>query len=112
MDKRLGAMQVCLQDAAASRDVSVQLFEAKPGDPAVPQGKAFATISAQDAGITMHPPGAGDHLYNFQDALCWTSKTCLQPCSLAVFRQICSSEMAGVEGSCMPYHAHQDALTA
>ena len=37
----------------------MQLYEARPGDPAVPQGKAFATISAQDAGISMHPRAAG-----------------------------------------------------
>ena len=53
-------MQVCLEGEACSQDVAVQLFEATPGDPAVPQGKAFATISAQDAGISMHPPGAGE----------------------------------------------------
>ena len=51
--------QVCLEGAAASEDVAVQLYEARPGDPAVPQGKAFATISAQDAGISMHPRAAG-----------------------------------------------------
>lgn len=48
-----------LEGSASSEDVSVQLFEAKPGDPAVPQGKAFATISAQAAGISMHPPATG-----------------------------------------------------
>ena len=53
-------MQVCLEGQACSQGLSVQLFEAKPGDPAVPQGKAFATISAQDAGISMHPAAAGE----------------------------------------------------
>ncbi len=50
---------MCLEGAAASEDVAVQLYEATPGDPAVPQGKAFGTISAQDAGISMHAPAAG-----------------------------------------------------
>lgn len=60
MDERSRDVQVHLQGEACSQGVSVQLFEAKPGDPAVPQGKAFATISAQDAGIPMHRPGAGE----------------------------------------------------
>lgn len=60
MDERSRDAQVCLEGEACSRGLSVQLFEAKPGDPAVPQGKAFATISAQDAGLSMHPAAAGD----------------------------------------------------
>ena len=53
--------QVQLEGPSGSEDVLVQLFEARPGDPAVPQGKAFATISARDAGISIHPPATGAH---------------------------------------------------
>ena len=54
-------LQVQLEGPTSSEDVLVQLFEARPGDPAVPQGKAFATISARDAGISIHPPATGAH---------------------------------------------------
>lgn len=63
------SMQVCLDGDASSGGLSVQLFEAKPGDPAVPQGKAFATISAQDAGISMHPPATGRYIRNTSSCL-------------------------------------------
>ena len=55
-------LQVQLEGPASGADVVVQLFEARPGDPAVPQGKAFAMISARDAGISIHPPATGVQL--------------------------------------------------
>lgn len=54
-------LQVQLEGPISSEEVLVQLFEARPGDPAVPRGKAFATISARDAGISIHPPATGAH---------------------------------------------------
>lgn len=51
-----GFMQVVLENGCCTDEVSVHLFEARPGDPAVPQGKAFATISSEELGL----PAAGE----------------------------------------------------
>ncbi len=46
--------QVVLENGCCDDEVKVQLYEARPGDPAVPQGKAFATISSEDLGLPPH----------------------------------------------------------
>ena len=43
-----------LENGCCDDEVRVQLYEARPGDPAVPQGKAFATISSVDLGLPPH----------------------------------------------------------
>jgi hypothetical protein len=40
-----------LDNGHCDEDVRVQLYEAHPGDPAVPQGKAFAMISSEELGL-------------------------------------------------------------
>ncbi|KAK9905950.1 hypothetical protein WJX75_009398 [Coccomyxa subellipsoidea] len=45
---------VVLENGCCDDEVRVQLYEARPGDPAVPQGKAFATISSVDLGLPPH----------------------------------------------------------
>ena len=44
-------LQVVLENGCCNEEVQVQLYEARPGDPAVPQGKAFATISSAELGL-------------------------------------------------------------
>lgn len=43
-----------LENGCCDEEVQVQLYEARPGDPAVPQGKAFATISSAELGLPPH----------------------------------------------------------
>lgn len=45
--------QVVLDEGVCDEELCVTLFEARPGDPAVPQGKAFATISSQELGLPL-----------------------------------------------------------
>ena len=43
--------QVVLDEGVCEEELCVTLYEARPGDPAVPRGKAFATISSQELGL-------------------------------------------------------------
>lgn len=46
-----GMLQVVLPNNATLEPFSVQLYEAKAGDPKVPQGKPFAVLSTLDLGL-------------------------------------------------------------
>lgn len=43
-----------LENGHCTEEVRVQLYEARAGDPAVPQGKAFAMISSEELGLPHH----------------------------------------------------------